>query len=40
MFKRFFDEPPEFKAQVVEVAGRVYPVEIFYLDKPCKDYVA
>jgi ATP-dependent RNA helicase DDX35 len=39
LFRRFFDES-EYKAQIVEVAGRVYPVEIFYLDRPCKDYVA
>jgi len=24
----------------VEVEGRQYPVEIFYLEKSCKDYVA
>ena len=40
MFWRFFHEPPEFKAQVVEIEGRQYPVEIFYLEHPCKDYVA
>ena len=37
---RFFNEPPEYKAQILEIQGRMYPVEIFYLEKPCKDYVA
>ncbi|CDW88583.1 mrna splicing factor rna helicase [Stylonychia lemnae] len=40
MFWRFFHEPPEFKAQIIEVEGRQYPVEILYLEKSCKDYVA
>lgn len=40
MFWRFFHEPPDFKAQIVEIEGRQYPVEILYLEKPCKDYVA
>lgn len=41
LFFRYFDEPQkEFKAHVVEVEGRQYPVEIMYLDRPCKDYVS
>eukprot|EP00347_Sterkiella_histriomuscorum_P014916 403359024 len=40
LFWRYFQEPPLFKAQVVEIEGRQYPVEILYLEHPCKDYVA
>lgn len=39
MFQRFFDEGEEFKATVVEVEGRMYPVEIYYLEEACKNYV-
>ena len=41
MFLKFFHEPSKgFKAEIIEVQGRQYPVEIFYLERPCKDYVA
>lgn len=35
----FFHEPPAFRTQVIHVQGRAYPVELFYLDRPCKDYI-
>lgn len=28
----FFNEPPLFRTQVIEVQGRAFPVELFYLD--------
>lgn len=40
MYLRFFSDDPSFKAQIVEVEGRHYPVELFYLENPCKDYVS
>ena len=41
LFFNYFNEPEKnFTAQIVQVEGRQYPVEIFYLEKPCKDYVA
>jgi ATP-dependent RNA helicase DDX35 len=39
LYQKFFDEPPMFKACIVEVEGRCYPVEILYLDKPSNNYV-
>ena len=39
LYYKFFEELPMFKAAIVEVEGRCYPVDIFYLDKPCKNYV-
>lgn len=35
----FFNEPPLFRTQVIEVHGRTYPVEMFYLENPAKDYI-
>lgn len=37
-YKQFF-ESGEHKAQIVEIKGRMYPVELFYLKEPCRDYV-
>jgi HrpA-like RNA helicase len=34
LFADFFDNPP-----IVQVSGRMFPVSIFYLDKPESDYV-
>lgn len=39
LYHSFFNEPPLFRAQVVQVHGRTYPVELFYLDSPTKDYI-
>ena len=35
----FFNEPPLFRTQVIEVHGRTYPVEMFYLETATKDYL-
>jgi ATP-dependent RNA helicase DDX35 len=39
LFLRYFEEP-NFTAKIIEIHGRQYPVEIFYLERPCRDYVA
>jgi ATP-dependent RNA helicase DDX35 len=39
LFLRYFEEP-NFAAKIIEIHGRQYPVEIFYLERPCRDYVA
>lgn len=39
LFLRYFEEP-NFIAKIIEIHGRQYPVEIFYLERPCRDYVA
>lgn len=39
LYHSFFNEMPLFRAQVVQVHGRMHPVELFYLDSPTKDYV-
>jgi len=39
LYYRYFDERPEYPAQVIEVEGRCFPVDIYYLEHPCKDYV-
>jgi len=37
-YKQFF-ESGGYKAQILEIKGRMYPVELYYLDQPCKNYV-
>lgn len=39
-FFDFFQEAPKFRTQVITVQGRCFPVELFYLEQPVKDYVA
>jgi len=37
---RFFeDEEHNLKTKVLHVEGRMFPVDIFYLQQPCKNYV-
>ena len=35
----FEGEKKEFKSNIVYVAGRQFPVDVFYLKSPCKNYV-
>lgn len=38
MFAEFFTEG-KMKAQIISIEGRCYPVDIYYLNSPCPDYV-
>lgn len=38
MFAEFFTEG-KMKAQMISIEGRCYPVDIYYLNSPCPDYV-
>ena len=39
LYFNFFNELPKFPASVVHVQGRCFPVELYYLESPTKDYV-
>lgn len=38
LYKRFFDDGNGL-VSVINVEGRSFPVELFYLEKPTKDYI-
>jgi ATP-dependent RNA helicase DDX35 len=37
-YRQFF-ESGEYKAQILEIKGRMYPVELYYLKQACRNYV-
>ena len=38
-FFDFFNKPPMFRTQVINVQGRCFPVELLYLEAPVKEYL-
>jgi HrpA-like RNA helicase len=36
---KFFSRNENFESKLFFISGRNYPVDIYYLDNPCKDYI-